>query len=230
MLDPQALYEYSRSLGNTNEGLELQHRLSLFQVFSRLYDRHPDLLAEILDLDSSVAPSYGSHGFFSYVQAVVIGGRAYLMTNLADGRSQALAQSQQIWTIGRDSQQVVIPIRDKRLSRRHAAIHYHQNQFRLVDLGSTNGSFVNGERIRNQYSLRDGDRIRLGSVTFSFFICHDWQELPQVPEADVRHIESVEPASPRETDETVTSSADVAGAIPAFVLEETLRFIRNQGR
>lgn len=230
MLDPRSLHEYSRSLGNTSEGKDLQQRLSLFQVFSRLYDQHPELLVELLELDSSIAPSPTSRGLFSYVQALVIGGRAYLMTNLMDGRSQTLAQSQHIWTIGRDSQRVIIPIRDKRMSRRHAAIHYCDQEFRLVDMGSTNGSFVNGERIRQQFSLRDGDRVRLGSMTFSFFIGQDWQQLPQVPESDIQQIENTQPASPRETDETLSSNSEIAGAIPAFVLEETLKFIRHQGR
>lgn len=230
MLDPRALYEYSLSLGDTYEGQELQQRLRLFQIFSKLYDNHQDLLDEILALDGNLGYPAKGLGLFSYIQAVVIGNRAYLMTNLMEGRSQTLTQAQQIWTIGRDSQQVVIPIRDKRMSRRHAAIHYSQQEFRLFDLGSTNGSFVNGERIQDQYPLRDGDRIRLGSMSFSFFICQDWRELPQVPEADVKQLEDTALPPTQQQEETGENQANIPGAIPAFVLEETLEFIRNHQR
>lgn len=233
MLDPRALYEYSLSLGDTFEGQELQHRLRLFQIFSKLYEQHQDLLDEILALDSHSSRPSKAQGLFTYIQAMVIGNRAHLMTNLMDGRSQTLTQAQQIWTIGRDSQQVVISIRDKRLSRRHAAIHYSQQEFRLIDLGSTNGSFVNGERIRDQYPLRDGDRIRLGSMTFSFFICQNWKELPPVSEADVQQLQNASLSSTqlREPEHQASESeVDIGGAIPAFVLEETLEFIRNRDR
>ena len=42
--------------------------------------------------------------------------------------------------------------------------------FYLHDLSSTNGIFVNGEKITEDYDLKDGDSIRLGSSTASFII------------------------------------------------------------
>lgn len=104
-----------------------------------------------------------------YVQGVVLGRRACLMTNLLDGISQTLFQPQMVWTIGRN-REAALPLRDRALSRRHAVILYQQDQgFYLVDLNSMNGSFVNGVRLQQRQLLQDGDRVRIGSVEFSFF-------------------------------------------------------------
>ncbi|NEQ23117.1 MAG: FHA domain-containing protein, partial [Microcoleus sp. SIO2G3] len=115
------------------------------------------------------------------VTGIIQGQTACLVSNLANGKTQTLLQAQGIWTIGRD-RQLSIPIPDRRLSRHHAAIQYIQNQgFYLVDLGSMNGSFVNGEPLPGRHLLRDGDRIRLSNLTFSFFLCNDTQRLEETP-------------------------------------------------
>jgi diguanylate cyclase (GGDEF)-like protein len=58
------------------------------------------------------------------------------------------------------------------VSRRHAAIEADtQGVVRLTDLGSTNGTFLNGRRLRPHapFRLEDGDRVQLGSsVIFKF--------------------------------------------------------------
>lgn len=151
---------------------DLQRRLELFQVFSKLYEHHRGLLDEILALDPAGGEPMNRMGLFHYMQGIVSDRGAYLVTNLLDGRSQALLQPQHIWTLGRDPRQASVNIRDKRLSRCHAAIQYVKRQgFLLVDLESTNGSFVNGDRVDSHYLLKDGDLVRLGSLTFTFFIC-----------------------------------------------------------
>lgn len=105
-----------------------------------------------------------------YVQGVVQGVHAYLITNLMGGESETLLQPQMVWTIGRN-RQVAILLKDSGLSRRHAVIHYVTRQgFYLVDLGSMNGSFVNGLRIKQRHLLEDGDRVSMGSNTsFTFY-------------------------------------------------------------
>ena len=52
-------------------------------------------------------------------------------------------------------------------SRRHAEILGTGKGFRLRDLGSTNGTFVNGERVE-EVELRPGDRIQIGGGTITF--------------------------------------------------------------
>jgi len=165
----------------TSSDHALQQRLGLYRVFLKLYEHNRELLNEILDLESSGSKSLAGVAF-PYVQGLVLGDRVHLVTNLLKGTTQSLSQPQNIWTIGRDSRRVVLPIQDKRLSRCHAAIVYDEGGFRLVDLNSSNGSYLNGEMIRRSVRLKDGDRIRLGSLTFSFFICNTAQVLPPVSE------------------------------------------------
>jgi pSer/pThr/pTyr-binding forkhead associated (FHA) protein len=106
---------------------------------------------------------------------------AYLTTNLLRNQTISLMQPEHIWVIGRD-RRVGLAIQDKRLSRRHAMIQYVAGKgFYLVDLNSTNGSYVNSEPVRHPKLLQDGDRIRLGSLSFIFFLCRESKLLESIP-------------------------------------------------
>jgi predicted component of type VI protein secretion system len=62
-----------------------------------------------------------------------------------------------------------IPIPDVEISRRHARIFLQGNLVFIEDLGSTNGTFVNGTRISSPKELHQGDVITLAENTkFSF--------------------------------------------------------------
>lgn len=67
-------------------------------------------------------------------------------------------------TIGRDAGNDVA-IDDGFLSARHARLRPPNL---LTDLGSTNGTLVNGQRVEGTVRLRDGDLIALGSIRFRF--------------------------------------------------------------
>src|SRR5271167_2046954 len=54
------------------------------------------------------------------------------------------------------------------VSRRHATIERKPGGFELADLGSTNGTFVNGARVSKPVALKPGDEIKFGSVRFAF--------------------------------------------------------------
>jgi pSer/pThr/pTyr-binding forkhead associated (FHA) protein len=69
-------------------------------------------------------------------------------------------------TIGRTpDNQIVVPIRE--VSRRHAEIVLTGAGYVLKDLGSPNGTFVNGERV-SEHQLQDDDRIAMGGQVFVF--------------------------------------------------------------
>jgi len=57
------------------------------------------------------------------------------------------------------------------VSRRHALIRRGEETLMLLDLGSTNGTFLNGQRLPPQQPrvLRDGDEIRLGRLVMRVF-------------------------------------------------------------
>ncbi len=66
--------------------------------------------------------------------------------------------------LGRDEPVFSAGLRDTTISRRHAEIKAHHGRLRLHDLGSRNGSFVNGRRIGEVQALEPGDVIRLGAT------------------------------------------------------------------
>lgn len=68
--------------------------------------------------------------------------------------------------VGRD-QHCDLLIEDSSVSRRHAEFRKVNDSYDLCDLGSTNGTHVNGESIKNR-ELQSGDCIKLGSYLFKF--------------------------------------------------------------
>lgn len=65
--------------------------------------------------------------------------------------------------IGRDAASCRITLNDSLISRRHARIHCDGDRATIEDLGSLNGTRVNGVLIRSPHGLREGDRIGIGS-------------------------------------------------------------------
>jgi adenylate cyclase len=83
----------------------------------------------------------------------------------ADGRSTDVSGT---LTFGRSGKNDVV-LSHHGASRRHALLnHQHDGEFWLVDLGSINGTCVNGRRIFQPVRLRAGDRIELAGHTFVF--------------------------------------------------------------
>jgi hypothetical protein len=76
------------------------------------------------------------------------------------GAGQRIVIEQQPLIIGREETcDVVIP--DRQVSRQHARIRLEADQYVLEDLGSKNGTFVNGQELPGPYPLQDGDEIQI---------------------------------------------------------------------
>jgi pSer/pThr/pTyr-binding forkhead associated (FHA) protein len=72
-------------------------------------------------------------------------------------------------TLGRTMENdIVLP--DSYVSRKHARISYEGGVYVLEDLGSTNGTILNGNDIKGmgKQALKDGDQIQLGTTLFKF--------------------------------------------------------------
>lgn len=69
--------------------------------------------------------------------------------------------------LGRSSEADIL-IDDTGVSRRHLEIHTAQGRSRAVDLGSTNGSYVNGQRVQGEAELTDGSTITMGRTRMTF--------------------------------------------------------------
>jgi predicted component of type VI protein secretion system len=64
-------------------------------------------------------------------------------------------------TIGRDSVNEIV-INDAEISRRHARLTFQGGKYVLEDLGSTNGTFVNGQRLAGPRVLKAGEVVSFG--------------------------------------------------------------------
>lgn len=83
---------------------------------------------------------------------------------LPDGRRYPLGERPV--ALGRMSDCDVV-VADPRASRRHAEINPVGHGFVISDLGSMNGTLVNGSRVR-EHPLADGDEIRIGATVLHF--------------------------------------------------------------
>lgn len=70
-------------------------------------------------------------------------------------------------TVGRSPGNTIV-LTNSFVSYEHAVISRRQAQYVLTDLNSTNGTFVNGDRIQGDYILSQDDEIRIGIATFRF--------------------------------------------------------------
>jgi DNA-binding winged helix-turn-helix (wHTH) protein len=105
----------------------------------------------------------------------------------ADPDSRQMALATGCWLISRnrhvalqDGENVVgrdpataVWLDSRSISRRHARIVVSGSQATLEDLGSKNGTWVKGKRIAKSKALRDGDRIRFGSIHMTFRMSSD---------------------------------------------------------
>lgn len=75
---------------------------------------------------------------------------------------------QNVWTIGRGPEND-ITLNEHTVSRNHAQLqHQGLGEYVVTDVGSGNGSFVNGKRIEAAHSLQHGDLITIGRIQLEF--------------------------------------------------------------
>jgi Inner membrane component of T3SS, cytoplasmic domain len=60
-----------------------------------------------------------------------------------------------------------VVLTDKKISRKHATIRYEGGEFQIADLDSSNGTFVNDEKVQ-KHDLIDNDIVKLGDIEFEF--------------------------------------------------------------
>lgn len=85
--------------------------------------------------------------------------------------------------VGRDGSNP-IRLHDVEVSRRHAQVVRAEGSFRLVDLGSSNGTFVNEQRI-DQHILASGDRVQVGRSLLIFTGNEDRSSIDLAAEVDI---------------------------------------------
>jgi signal transduction histidine kinase/pSer/pThr/pTyr-binding forkhead associated (FHA) protein len=90
--------------------------------------------------------------------------RLYLIKGADEGKQFELTQP--VHTVGRDSGSSIRLV-DTEVSRRHAEFRLVSGAYHLVDVGSANGSFVNGQPVKDA-PLQPGDRVQIGQSVLLF--------------------------------------------------------------
>ncbi len=89
------------------------------------------------------------------------------LISIGSSDSREYQLDNQTVTIGSHRSNDVV-VDDITVSRRHATITHKRGRFELADLGSTNGTFVNGRRVRVPIALTRGDEINFGAARYAF--------------------------------------------------------------
>ena len=92
----------------------------------------------------------------------------------SERRNRELAEGETI--IGRHPECDIV-LANSQVSRRHAQIKLASRTFTIVDLGSSNGTYLNGEHI-TEHILEDGDRIELGKDRVPLLFTSDPTRFP----------------------------------------------------
>lgn len=85
------------------------------------------------------------------------------------GTSQQFCLRRIITRVGRNHDNDIV-LNNDRVSRYHAEIVCEAGEFKIIDLQSRNGVWLNGQRIKSSAELKNGDKLRIGKQEFSFVV------------------------------------------------------------
>ena len=92
----------------------------------------------------------------------------YLLLKTESGNRYLPLVGSNCWTVGRSDDNNFV-LTDRWISRNHAMLQCTETgDFYLIDLGSRNGSFVNGRRVSIPVTIRNGDRLTFGQTELEF--------------------------------------------------------------
>ena len=127
--------------------------------------------------------------------------------------------------VGRDTT-ADITISDAEVSRKHARFYLQGSAYMLEDLGSTNGTFVNGQRLMGPHALKNGELIMLGenvglvyeasSIDMDATIAAgvgQFETPPPIVQATIQETAAPKPAVPQTWEQTKPEPAFV-GQVP----------------
>jgi len=142
--------------------------------------------------------------FFASVPVVTLRSTPYLLLPTDTGNRYLPLVGSNCWTVGRSDDNNFV-LSDRWISRNHAMLQCTETgDFYLIDLGSRNGSFVNGRRVSIPVTLRNGDHLTFGQTELEF----------HCPSND-RHSDGLQPADK----ETLTSTLHVRRLISVMVID-----------
>ena len=123
--------------------------------------------------------------------------------------------------IGRQSK--TLPLADEMISRQHARVFYQNGRWLFEDLGSANGTFIDGMEVSRPMPVFSGNQIRCGETTLEFSDSETPGRTTKVhEEEDIDHFGSTIVASVPSDEDSVIISAKEIGITPQT---ESLRII-----
>ena len=142
----------------------------------------------------------------------------HMLVNLITQKNQKFKITQSTLVIGRD-ESCDLHTNSRSISRKHCAVIKKKGRVYIKDLGSSNGTFVNGERLKSggHVEVFDYDTVRLGKLEFRLSILDEITELP--------HMRSFKPDTPpddtnQSTGGTVFETAEAIAADRAAIKEK----------
>ncbi|NDJ84632.1 MAG: FHA domain-containing protein [Chloroflexi bacterium] len=87
------------------------------------------------------------------------------------------------------------------VSRRHSEIRYNEGHLHILDLGSSNGTFLNGKRLdaHYPYRLHDGDRVGLGQIVIRVFFQQPVKATAAKAKTETTRVTPTAPDKPKDT-------------------------------
>src|ERR1700678_4275778 len=131
-----------------------------------------------------------------------------LLIHTPDGAKRPLALERERYTLGRSSANELCYPEDAGLSRQHLALEKDGDTWLVRDLGSKNGTFVNGVRITSPFPLGKNDRVTAGHIALDF----GENSLPPASDHTVIFIEGMTP--------TASVSTTVATSLKGVLSQE----------
>jgi pSer/pThr/pTyr-binding forkhead associated (FHA) protein len=123
--------------------------------------------------------------------------------------------------IGRSSELDMVLVEDM-VSRKHAKITVQPGRITIEDLGSTNGTFVNGEKVK-QAQLKEGDRILIGTSILK--LVQQGADSEHVDETMARR--KLEEAAAAQAARTSTKASSMTGKIEEIPLPDLLQLFHT---
>jgi pSer/pThr/pTyr-binding forkhead associated (FHA) protein len=109
-----------------------------------------------------------------------------------NGSKRAFPLPSTVTVIGRGSNcDLYIPLTS--VSRKHCQLNCHEGALKIRDLGSRNGTYVNGKRV-DEAMIKAGDYIKVGPLTFAFQINGQPENIGMPPSAAKRPSEKTSSA------------------------------------
>jgi len=135
-----------------------------------------------------------------------------------DGRRKDFPVQGEVTVIGRgENCDLRVPILS--VSRQHCELHLSGDQFKVKDLASSNGTYVNNTRV-NEVELQPGDRIAVGPIVFTVQVDGKPEEISPVKTKAQQMAEAGQGGAEElvELEPEVTAKAPAAEAEPAEAL------------